>query len=112
MCDAGRQLDSVRKIDLSNSVQVEVAWRHYRHNREAVNFYLEQCVLPTDTQTYPAKLGSSAWDLAESTGGGSTVGFSGTNDHALLLPTQVVPDSIRQQLMEGRRPAPATTRRN
>ena len=89
-------LDAVEKIDLSNTAQKRLAFKYYSRNMEAVNFFLAKCVLPTVSQQYQHRLSSSAWNLAENGAGGTTVGFSGTNDHDLLLPTQV-----KQMLIPG-----------
>jgi len=82
-------LDLVEKIDFSNEEQMELACKYFRFNFETINFFLANNVLPSDTQQYPHKLVSSAWNLGENCKGGATIGFSGTNDHHRLLPRQV-----------------------
>ncbi|KAE9143712.1 hypothetical protein PF005_g12398 [Phytophthora fragariae] len=59
---------------------------------ETINFYLNTCVFPRDTQQYPQRLSRTAWNLAA---GDSNIGFSGTNDNHRLFPlpvTQQEPD--------------------
>jgi hypothetical protein len=83
-----RALDDVRKLDASNSLQMEVMYRHFSHNMAAIDFWLNSCVFPCETQQYPQRLVANAWHLADNPGG-RVVGFSGTNDNHRLLPLQV-----------------------
>ncbi|KAF5833854.1 hypothetical protein DUNSADRAFT_9691 [Dunaliella salina] len=81
-------LDDVRKLDASNVQQLHVLHQHFSRNMAAVNFWLNFCVLPTETKQYPYRLARSAWHLADNAQG-RIVGFSGTNDNHRLLPLQV-----------------------
>eukprot|EP00775_Hariotina_reticulata_P001981 gene1981-2303_t len=81
-------IDSVAKLDLTNALQLQQLHATFSHNMAAVNFFLSNCVLPTDMQQYPLRLTGTSWDLAENSAG-AVVGFSGTNDHHRLLPLQV-----------------------
>ncbi|KAJ3402894.1 hypothetical protein HDU80_004635 [Chytriomyces hyalinus] len=84
--DEADSISKVEKIDLTNSSKVELLCRTYSKSTKVISFWLEKCVYPTDTQHYSKRIGSSAWNLAS---GSHVVGFSGTNDNALLLPAQV-----------------------
>jgi hypothetical protein len=90
MASAGDLLavDDVRKLDTSNRLQMELMHQHFSHNMAAVDFWLNSCVFPTETQQYPQRLVANAWNLADNQGG-QVVGFSGTNDNHRLLPLQV-----------------------
>jgi hypothetical protein len=59
--------------------------RPYARNVALIHFWLRQCVLPSETVQYPHRLKSTAFHLREAEGG-TTVGFSGTNDMHRLLP--------------------------
>ncbi|GLC49187.1 thioredoxin-disulfide reductase [Pleodorina starrii] len=87
------KFDDVSKIDTSNGPQIETMWRHLRHNRAVVNFWLNHRVYPTETRQYPQRLASSAWHLADNSRR-QVVGFSGTNDNHRLLPLQVAQADI------------------
>ncbi|KAJ3397400.1 hypothetical protein HDU80_009570, partial [Chytriomyces hyalinus] len=84
--DEADSISKFEKIDLTNSSKVELLCRTYSKSTKVISFWLEKCVYPTDTQHYSKRIGSSAWNLAS---GSHVVGFSGTNDNALLLPAQV-----------------------
>ncbi|KAI8827365.1 hypothetical protein BJ741DRAFT_556087 [Chytriomyces cf. hyalinus JEL632] len=79
-------ISRAEKLDLTNSSKVELLCRTYSKSTNVISFWLEKCVYPADTQHYSKRIGSSAWNLAS---GSHVVGFSGTNDNALLLPAQV-----------------------
>ena len=68
--------------------QMDQLHTHFSHNMAAVDFWLNSCVLPKETQQYPQRLVANAWHLADSPSG-CVVGFSGTNDNHRLLPLQV-----------------------
>ncbi|KAI8841476.1 hypothetical protein BJ741DRAFT_701608 [Chytriomyces cf. hyalinus JEL632] len=84
--DEADSINMVEKIDLTNSSKVELLCRTYSKSTRVISFWLEKCVYPTDTQHYSKRIVSSAWNLASLS---HVVGFSGTNDNALLLPSQV-----------------------
>ncbi|KAK1946350.1 hypothetical protein P3T76_001903 [Phytophthora citrophthora] len=79
-------LCDVRHISITDTRQFETLCRVYRFCMEAINFYLNTCVFPKDTQQYPQRLSRTAWNLAA---GKNTIGFSGTNDNHRLLPLSV-----------------------
>ncbi|KAI9348499.1 hypothetical protein BDR26DRAFT_701617 [Obelidium mucronatum] len=81
-----KTIDLVAKLDLTNSSQVALLCKVYKRSTEAINFWLEKCVFPKDTQLYAQRIMSSSWDLASSD---RAVGFSGTKDSHFLLPAQV-----------------------
>ncbi|MEW5310745.1 MAG: hypothetical protein WDW38_002512 [Sanguina aurantia] len=81
-------VDSVLKIDTSNSLQLELLFKCFSHNMHVINFWLTYCVFPTETKQFPQRLACNAWHLADNAQG-MVVGFSGTNDNHRLLPLQV-----------------------
>jgi hypothetical protein len=88
-------LDDVNKIDPTNPQQLHLLWEYYRLNFETINFWLDTCVLPTETQQHPQRLVTSAWHLMNN--GGHVVGFSGTNDNRRLLPLHVSQNLLADQ---------------
>ncbi|GMF14764.1 unnamed protein product [Phytophthora lilii] len=90
--DDKNALKDVRHISLADARQFEILCKVYKFCMETINFYLNTCVFPKDTQQYPQRLSRTAWNLAA---GANIIGFSGTNDNHLLLPlsvTQQEPD--------------------
>ena len=81
-------LDDASKLDPSNSLQMELMHQHFGHNMAAIDFWLNTCIIPKETQQYPQRLVGNAWHLADNPHG-QVVGFSGTNDNHRLLPLQV-----------------------
>jgi Protein of unknown function (DUF3638)/Protein of unknown function (DUF3645) len=75
-------IDSVEKLDLTSEHQFALLRRTFGFNRPAINFFLNRVVFPHDTRQFSKELTSSAWDLATPT----TIGFTGTNELARLLP--------------------------
>ena len=85
--DRGK-IDSVLKVDLSNALQLELLVRTYRRNMLTINFWLNNCVLPSETLQYPHSLVATSWHLAANARR-EVAGFSGTKDSELLLPLAV-----------------------
>jgi len=54
----------------------------------AIEFWLNNCVFPTETMQFPQSLVKNAFDLANNQAR-QLIGFSGTKDNYLLLPDQV-----------------------
>lgn len=109
-------IDRIEKIDLTNQVQFEKLWHIYSHNMYTINFYLNDCVLPYETEQFESRqvcfpfhnlnydvhfssltlfclfsfirLTGTAWNLAQNKSK-RIVGFSGTNDNHRILPLQV-----------------------
>ncbi|OWZ16495.1 LOW QUALITY PROTEIN: hypothetical protein PHMEG_0009708 [Phytophthora megakarya] len=81
-----KTLCDVRHISLTDTRQFELLCRFYKFCMGAINFYLNTCVFPKDTQQYPQQLSRTAWNLA---GTNNSIGFSGTNDIHRLLPLSV-----------------------
>ncbi|CAI5746922.1 unnamed protein product [Peronospora destructor] len=79
-------LSDVRHVSLADARQFETLCRVYKFCMEAINFYLNTCVFPNDTQQYPQHLSRTAWNVAA---GENNIGFSGTNDNHRLLPLSV-----------------------
>ena len=88
-------LDSVSKLDLTNQQQLLLLFKHYRHNYEVVNFFLEYSIFPTETMQYPGKLMANAWHLAQNAEN-RVNGFSGTNDTKKVMPRQVQQHTLEQ----------------
>jgi hypothetical protein len=84
-------MDDVMKLDTSNSQQMELMHAHFSHNMAAVDFWLNSCIFPTETQQYPQRLVANAWNLADNPRG-MVVGFSGTDDNHRLLPWNMKQD--------------------
>ncbi|GAX73071.1 hypothetical protein CEUSTIGMA_g524.t1 [Chlamydomonas eustigma] len=82
-------LNNVSKVDPSNAQQVELMFHHYSNNMALIDFWLNKCIFPTQTQQFPQRLAANSWHLASTSGGRTVVGFSGTNDNHRLLPLQV-----------------------
>ncbi|KAF8326300.1 uncharacterized protein EI90DRAFT_3070268, partial [Cantharellus anzutake] len=69
----------------------------FERNPPTINFFLCQVVFPKEAKTFPQKLSTSGWDIAERRQH-VTTGFSGTNDNRYLLPTSIQQDDIPAQL--------------
>ncbi|KAG8752032.1 hypothetical protein FRC14_007412, partial [Serendipita sp. 396] len=68
-----------------------------KHNKRAIDFFLNNCVFSKEAKSFPQKMSTSGWDLA-ATKVHPTTGFSGTNDSRFLLPTTIVQvDSAEQR---------------
>ncbi|KAF2009126.1 hypothetical protein BU24DRAFT_321403, partial [Aaosphaeria arxii CBS 175.79] len=63
-------------------------FRHLRHHKGAVDYYLSNILFPAEMKEFPQKLSSSGWDLAGARGRPLT-GFSGTKDSKSLLPYSI-----------------------
>ncbi|KAF8318597.1 uncharacterized protein EI90DRAFT_3002306 [Cantharellus anzutake] len=68
----------------------------FERNQATINFFLSHVVFPREAKTFPQKLSTSGWDIAERRQH-VTTGFSGTNDNRDLLPTSVTQDDIPTQ---------------
>ncbi|KAL7553023.1 hypothetical protein ACHAWF_016264 [Thalassiosira exigua] len=83
-----KSLDCAEKIDVTNEGQIEKMWHYYHRNMYTVNFYLNTCVLPHETDQFDSRLTATSWNLAQNPSC-DIVGFSGTNDNHRILPLQV-----------------------
>lgn len=79
-------MDLVTKLDLTNSVQMELLLSKLKYSVETINFWINTKVLRRDTAQYPKRIMASAWHLVNGT---NCHGFSGTNDNYRLLPLPV-----------------------
>lgn len=75
-------------------------FRHFSHNMHVVDFWLNHCVLPTETKQFPQRLACNAWHLADNPNG-RVAGFSGTNDNHRLLPLQVRQHALPDQSLRA-----------
>ena len=88
-------LDHTTKLDPTNTQQFQTLLDYFRLNFECINFWLEHCMLPFETQQYEHRIMASPWHLNNHGNEcGQVVGFSGTNDNYRLLPLHV-----RQQML-------------
>ena len=53
--DCFELLDCVKKIDMSNEAQMEKMWQCYHRNMYTINFYLNYCVLPEETDQFASR---------------------------------------------------------
>lgn len=93
-----KALCDVRHISLTDARQFETLCEVFRLCMETINFFLNTCVFPKDTQQYPQRLSRTAWNLAA---GGNSVGFSGTNDNHRLLPLSVAQKEPDYAVLRG-----------
>jgi len=75
-------------VNLSDHIQRSVLYPLLRWNMAVIDFWLNQAVFPVEARVIPGRLSVSSWDLCRRRGG-PVVGFSGTNETALLLPPTV-----------------------
>ncbi len=81
------------QVDPTNPQQLALMHTHMSHNTAVVDFWLEHCVLPSETKQYPQRLAASSWHLSYNPRG-RVAGFSGTNDNHRLLPLLVHQDPL------------------
>lgn len=53
--DFFESIDCIEKIDHSNQAQFEKLWRTYSRNMYTINFYLNYCVLPNETDQFESR---------------------------------------------------------
>jgi hypothetical protein len=80
------RLNCASKIDLANVTQFGLLYKYFSHNTEAICLWLNSFVFPKEMKVFSEKLIASAWDVARTD---NAVGFSGTDDNELLLPTNL-----------------------
>ena len=78
----------VDKIDMTNDAQFDILFKHFQKNYRTIDFWLNNCVYPSELDLYPQRLMANSWHLASNTNN-HVVGFSGTNDNHRILPLQV-----------------------
>ncbi|KAF2420579.1 hypothetical protein EJ08DRAFT_25307 [Tothia fuscella] len=85
-------------INVDDTAQINLIWRHVRFQPAVIDYYLNIFVFPRHAKQFQLKLQASAWDLplfvSESNDGDSalvplTTGFSGTNDNRNMLPMNI-----------------------
>ncbi len=83
-------VSNANKIDLTNTAQFEVLFKHFSRNPGTIHLWLNACVFPSELDQYPQRLVANSWQLAHhSKSGNHCVGFSGTNDNHQILPLQI-----------------------
>jgi len=82
-------LEHVNKLNPSNDAQLKLLHATYRHNCTAVDFFLNACVLPRETMQFERRLVANSFNLTATSHTANTIGFSGTKDCHLLLPSRV-----------------------
>jgi hypothetical protein len=73
------------RLDHTSEILLSLMHKVFRYNLAAINFWLNNCVLPRETMQFPHRLVTSAFHLVT----GHAIGFSGTKDSHPLLPLQV-----------------------
>ena len=86
--DHKTSLDSVRKLDLSNSVLVSLLVNYFSFNIFTINFWLNSIIFPVGTVQFPHRLEATAWDIAHNSQN-KVAGFSGTNDERVIMPSSL-----------------------
>ena len=81
-------LDTITKVDLSNTILVSLLVRYFAFNTLTINFWLNSCVFPLETMQFPERLEATAWDLAHNSHR-FVAGFSGTNDERVIMPASL-----------------------
>lgn len=79
---------SLGGVNLSDYSQRLVLFPLLRRNMATIDFFLNKAVFPVEAKVFPGRLSASAWDLCRPVGS-PVVGFSGTNETALLLPPSI-----------------------
>jgi Protein of unknown function (DUF3638)/Protein of unknown function (DUF3645) len=86
------KFNEIGKLDVDNKLQMTLVHANLSRCMEVVSFWTNNFVFPTDTNQFPARRASNAWNLCDS---GRAIGFSGTDDNRYLLPlsiSQIIPD--------------------
>ncbi|RHY27783.1 hypothetical protein DYB32_006532, partial [Aphanomyces invadans] len=81
-------LQKCSKLDPTNGPQMTLLVDKLASSTHLINFWLRRCVFPKDMAQYPARIATSAWNLAHTA---RAKGFSGTNETNPILPVQIVP---------------------
>ena len=66
-----------------------------------IDFWVNFCVFPRETQQFPKRMTANSWHVAENPRAGAVVGFSGTNDNHRLLPLQVRQAKLEEPSLKG-----------
>lgn len=90
------QLNSFENLDLADEQCLLQLHRYLAGNHQAILFYLNQFVLPTEALQYHYKMSANAHSL---TGYAPAIGFSGTDDRKITMPFQV--KSLRSDSQKG-----------
>ncbi|KAH8801965.1 hypothetical protein DL96DRAFT_1774481, partial [Flagelloscypha sp. PMI_526] len=78
----------VSGVNLDDKDQLDMLCILFGRNHATVDFYLQEFVFPKSAKSFPHKLQTSGWDLAEARRF-LTTGFSGTKDNSPLLPRSI-----------------------
>ena len=93
-----KALQTIQGLDLGDEIFLQTQiYPLLRHNKAAIDFYLNIFVFPRYAREFPLKMSTSGWDIAI-TKPNPTTGFSGTNDGRLLLPVTVTQSDQDAQL--------------
>ena len=76
-------LSDLSAINVDDASQVAELWKYVRYDMRVIDYFLNNLVLPKFARQYASKLQLSGWDLPSRTKR-PTVGFSGTENRALL----------------------------
>jgi Protein of unknown function (DUF3645) len=91
------KFDNILKVDTSNRVQISLMYESLGSSMEVVCFWMNHRVFPLETDQFPSKRSTSAWNLADP----HTVGISGTNDTRFLLPPAVKQKATREESLRA-----------
>ncbi|CAB9519066.1 Protein of unknown function (DUF3645) [Seminavis robusta] len=83
------KFDSIRKVDLYNSDQLELMYQALWKSMKVASFWMNNFVFPQETHIFPQRRVTSAWDLVTGSSEHNAMGFSGTEDNRKLLPLSV-----------------------
>ena len=82
------EINNVDKIDINNSIQISYLFQQYQFNREAIFFWLNNCVFPIETKQFEHRITATTWNLTDNITGRMN-GFSGTDDNKDICPLKV-----------------------
>ena len=54
-------INDVLKLDPTNAQQADLLHRCFAFNMSTVDFWLNYCVLPSETQQYPKRMTANSW---------------------------------------------------
>ncbi|KAL0478346.1 keratin type II [Acrasis kona] len=87
--------DSINPLDHD---QRNLVIEYMSKNTAVINYWLSHAVFRKESKQFEKKIVTSGWDLAKTkeTPSRSTIGFSGTNDTQLLLPTSIQQRDLKE----------------
>lgn len=98
--DELQSFDDIAKVDVDNKPLLKLIHQRLGRCMEPIFFWSNTFVYPVDTDQFPSKRATSAWNLCDA----KTVGFSGTDDNRYSLPrpmTQLTQDEEQLRATNG-----------